>query len=72
MNRQMWPRMVQVAAVLTLLIAGSFAYYRYAPRQMPIGQPPLTQLSADTLRELRTAFNAASDRTRLLLLLSPT
>jgi len=57
---------------VALLGAGSLLVYRYAPRRVPSGQPPLTSLSPSTFDELRAAFNAASDRRRLLLLLSPT
>ena len=64
--------MVKGAAMIALLVVGGFLYYRYAPRHVPRGQPVLTHLSAGTLGDLRAAFNAAADRRRLLLLLSPT
>lgn len=64
--------MAEVAATIVLLVAGGFLYYRYAPRHAPRGQPALTYLSAGSLGDLRAAFNAASDQTRLVLLLSPT
>jgi len=72
LNRGRWVRIAQVAGTIALLLVIAFLYYRYAPRHVPRGQPALTHLSADTLGDLRAAFNAASDRTRLLLLLSPT
>lgn len=71
-HRRTWARAVQVAGAIALLGAGGFLYYRFAPRHVPEGQPPLTDLSAGTLGNLRAAFNGAADRTRLLLLLSPT
>ena len=72
-NRRSWGRVVQVAGTtIALLVGGGFLYYRYAPRQVPPGQPPLTRLSRGDLSDLRAAFNAASDRPRLILLLSPT
>jgi hypothetical protein len=71
-HRPRWVRAVQVAGAIALLATGGFLYYRLAPRHVPQGQPPLTHLSAGTLGDLRAAFNAAPDRTRLLLLLSPT
>jgi hypothetical protein len=61
----------QVAATVALLCA-SGCMYLFGPRNVPSGQPPLAYLSQGTLDDLRAAFNAASDRTRLLLLLSPT
>ena len=65
-------RLVQLAGVVALVAAGGLLYHRYAPRQVPKGQPPLAYLSAHGLDVLRAAFNAASDQKRLLLLLSPT
>jgi hypothetical protein len=66
-------RVALLAAVaITLGTGGGFLYYRYAPRRVPSGQPPLTYLSAATFGDLRAAFNAASDGPRLLLLMSPT
>lgn len=38
----------------------------------PAGQPPLAALDPTNFDELREAFNAASDRVRVALLLSPT
>ena len=70
---RMWTRRVaQLTAVVVIVGTGGFLYYRYAPRRVPTGQPPLSYLSRSTLADLRATFNAASDRTRLLLLLSPT
>jgi hypothetical protein len=36
------------------------------------GQPPLAELTPGSLDELRAEFNAAADRPRVILLLSPT
>ncbi len=41
------------------------------PGRTPQAQPPITSLDA-SLDELRRQFNEAADRTRLLLMLSPT
>jgi hypothetical protein len=66
-----WDRLVaQVAATVALLCTSGC--YLFGPRNVPTGQPPLAYLSQGTLDDLRAAFNAASDRTRLLLLFSPT
>ena len=62
----------QVVIALALAGAGGLLWYRFAPRHVPAGQPPLTHLSATTLGRLRADFNAASDVKRLVLLLSPT
>jgi hypothetical protein len=38
----------------------------------PSGQPPLASLTPNNLDQFRREFNGASDRNRLVLLLSPT
>jgi hypothetical protein len=60
-----------LAAIAAPLVVGA-AYLFYAPRSVPAGQPALAHLSARSLADLRSAFNAASAGTRLLVLLSPT
>ena len=57
-----------------LLAAGLLvlAYYQYAPRHAPYGQPALTQLTPQNFAEFQKAFNDAAGDTRLLVLLSPT
>ncbi|HLW76011.1 MAG TPA: hypothetical protein VKS01_03480 [Bryobacteraceae bacterium] len=59
-----------LALVAVLLIAASF--YLYRGGATPAGQSPLTSLEARNISEIRSQFNAASDRARVLLLLSPT
>ena len=56
--------------MLSLVV--SLAWYRHAPRHVPKGQPPLADLSKTGLDAFKAAFNEASDRHRLLVLLSPT
>lgn len=46
--------------------------YCYGGSQTPPGQPPLVRLTAENVSQVRTAFNAAKDDVRLLVLLSPT
>lgn len=57
-----------VAALVTF--AGLF--YLYAGHQTPRGQPPLTDLNAANLSQLKDAFNASRADVRMLVLLSPT
>jgi len=62
-----------IAVLLIAAIAGAgFAWFKYAPRRTPPGQPRMSHLDAGTLPAFRDAFNAASAETRVLLLLSPT
>lgn len=47
-------------------------FYLYGGHQTPSGQPPLTDLNAANLSQLKDAFNASNAEVRLLVLLSPT
>ena len=60
-----------VGAVLVALLAAT-GLYLYGGGQTPAGQPPLQNLSAQSLGEIKNEFNAAKDDVRVLLLLSPT
>lgn len=57
-----------VAAILAITI---FWYY-WGSSRPPHGQPPLTSLTPSNLDQFKKSFNEATDRTRLVLLLSPT
>lgn len=46
--------------------------YLYGGRQTPSGQPPLQNVTTQSIGEIKTAFNAAQAEVRVLLLLSPT
>ena len=59
---------IGVAAV-AFLLAG---VYFWGPSAVPSGQEPLTVLSPGNLSEFATAFDADSDVSRMVLLLSPT
>ena len=50
----------------------AFAYAYFNSHKTPAGQPPLSDLTAQSLETFRTQFNSAKDRTRIILLLSPT
>ena len=60
-----------LAALLAIALAGAL-YYLYGGSQTPAGQPPLQKLTTQNLAEVKSAFNAAKDDVRVLLLLSPT
>jgi hypothetical protein len=57
---------ILVASLLAALL------YLYGGGQAPSGQPPMRNLTAQTVGEIRSEFNAAKDEPRVLLLLSPT
>jgi len=50
----------------------AFAYAYLNNHKTPAGQVPLSDLTAQSLETFRTQFNAAKDRTRIILLISPT
>ena len=60
--------------VAKLLAAAALMYSVAAcgPGRAPAGQPPMAVLTEQTLEVLRQEFNQASDRPRVVLLLSPT
>jgi hypothetical protein len=53
------------------ILLGALVYF-YGGSQTPSSQPPLRNLTAENLSELKREFNAAKGKTRVLLLLSPT
>jgi len=55
-----------IVAALACLI---FWYFWGSP---PNGQPPLTSLTSNNLDQFKREFNGAVDRSRMVLLLSPT
>lgn len=61
---------VLAALVLAGLLVLGWRYF--GGSNVPAGQPPLTRLTAGNFPELRTAFDAAAGKVRIVLLLSPT
>jgi len=53
-------------------LALSVFWYYWGSTRTPRGQPPLTSLTPSNLDQFKRQFNDAADRTRLVLLLSPT
>ena len=58
-------------ALLAVLL-GAFAWYLWAERHPPAGQPPLVTLDTVNLDTLRGEFNGHADKVRIVILLSPT
>jgi hypothetical protein len=63
---------VGLAAVFVVAVAIAYGWLRWAPRQVPAGQPPLATLAADSVSAVRDAFNAGDAEVRILAMLSPT
>jgi len=59
-------------ALLSLLARASAADHPEATHLTPPPQPPLVYVSRDNFDDLRSAFNSAMDRPRVIAMLSPT
>jgi len=55
-----------------VVLAALVGWYFWGFSRTPHGQPPLTSLTPNNLEEFKQQFTDAADRTRLVLLLSPT
>jgi hypothetical protein len=60
-----------LVAVTAIVLALAVRYY-FAGHQVPAGQPPLVNLTRDSLAALKGDFNSTPDYVRIILLLSPT
>lgn len=60
---------VALAAAAAAFFLGA---YLWLPASTPVGQPPLTRITAQNAGEFAAAFAAAPSGPRLVLLLSPT
>jgi hypothetical protein len=59
--------------LVTVAVVAVFAFWYYwGSSRTPAAQPPLMSLTPDNLDTFRRAFDDSGDRTRLVLLLSPT
>lgn len=58
-------------AVVAVLLLAAF-FYLYGGSQTPSGQAPLQTVTAQSLGDIKNAFNAANSEARIVLLLSPT
>jgi len=64
----------QKVALVSVIVASllAAAWYQFGGHRTAPGQPPLAELNAGSLEQLRADFNAATDQPRVILLLSPT
>ncbi len=60
-----------IYCVAVAVVLATF-WYVAARHQTPPGQPPLVEVTPDSLRQLQGEFNQSSGSERVLLLLSPT
>lgn len=60
------------AVLLSLLVPACAAGDPEATHLTPPPQPPLVFVSRDNFDDLRSAFNSATDRPRVIALFSPT
>ena len=63
-------RIIILAVLGAVLIVGS--WWRFGGHDTPVGQPPLLTIDAAGLEAFKTAFNAASGNTRVIVIISPT
>lgn len=61
-----------IAVPAALAVVTAMTWLLWQPGSAPQGQPPLTILTANGLGQFKQDFNQATDRPRLILLLSPT
>jgi len=61
---------VLIAIGVVVMALGAKVYF--AGHKAPAGQPPLADLTSDSLDSLKAAFNGSADSVRIILLLSPT
>jgi len=59
---------LSIAVALVFLVF----WYFWGWSRTPHNQPPLTSLAPNNLDQFKQDFNESADRTRLVLLLSPT
>jgi hypothetical protein len=64
------PKTAALVATAAMVLALAVRYY-FSGHQVPPGQLPLADLATASLDSLRSDFNGASDRMRIILLLSP-
>jgi hypothetical protein len=63
-------RLLWISPLAAIVLA--FAWYLFAPRYTPAGQPPLATVQQGSLGALRADFNQHADKVRVIVLLSPT
>jgi hypothetical protein len=65
-------KFLSILAVLAPVVLLALSHHFYGGAKVPADQPPLASLTSANFGQFRTAFNAASGKVRIVLLLSPT
>jgi beta-xylosidase len=60
-----------LGTLLAVMLVAALFYF-YGGSQAPAGQPPLENITAQNVADVRSQFNSAKNAVRVLLLLSPT
>jgi hypothetical protein len=63
-------RLLILFVVGAILVLGS--WWQFGGHETPQGQQPLVTIDAAALEGLKRAFNEAADKTRVIVILSPT
>lgn len=66
---QRWLKSLLVIVGVAIVAIAGFSLLGH---RAPASQPPLARLDTNSFEPVREAFNAGTDRTRVILLLSPT
>lgn len=67
-----WRKSYALVLAAMVVLSSSAAWYVWGPRETPVGQPELAELTAENLAGFQRQFNADADKVRLLVLVSPT
>jgi hypothetical protein len=62
----------RIVLLLAAALAAAGLYYVYGGSSVPAGQAELVRLKPSNFSSLKDEFNAASQRTRVIVMLSPT
>lgn len=63
---------ISITGLAVTLVGLAAAWYYWGPVAMPAGQPPLVEITPQTIEQLRAEFNAHAGKPRIVALLSPT
>ncbi len=62
----------RILIVVPAVLLAAAGWYAFAGHQAPAGQPPLADISVQSIELLKAEFNRDAGELRIILLLSPT